>query len=97
MLRQDLIFTIALVVVVKYTLLMSNLLTTQQAAIVLGVTDSRVRQLVLSGKLPSEKFGHLNMIREDDLELVKDIKRGRPPNAKPDEATPSKIKRRERD
>lgn len=55
------------------------LLTTQQAAEKLGLTDSRVRQLILEGRLPAQKFGHLNMIREQDLALVEDIKRGRPP------------------
>jgi excisionase family DNA binding protein len=65
-----------------------QLLTTQQAAERLGITDSRVRQLVLEGRLPAQKFGHLNMIREQDLELVSDIKRGRPP--KKDKKTVSK-------
>jgi excisionase family DNA binding protein len=55
-----------------------ELLTTQQAAERLGLTDSRVRQLVLEGRLPAQKFGHLNMIRVQDLALVADIKRGRP-------------------
>jgi len=58
-----------------------QLLTTQQAAERLGLTDSRVRQLVIEGKLPAQKFGHLNMIREQDLRLVAGIKRGRPPKA----------------
>jgi excisionase family DNA binding protein len=55
-----------------------ELLTTQQAAERLGLTDSRVRQLILEGRLPAQKFGHLNMIREKDLAVVADIKRGRP-------------------
>jgi excisionase family DNA binding protein len=58
------------------------LLTTQQAAERLGLTDSRVRQLVLEGRLPAQKFGHLHMIREGDLSLVSHIKRGRPPKSK---------------
>jgi excisionase family DNA binding protein len=56
-----------------------ELLTTQQAAERLRLTDSRVRQLILEGRLPAQKFGHLNMIREKDLAVVADIKRGRPP------------------
>jgi excisionase family DNA binding protein len=56
-----------------------RLLTTQEAAERLGLTDSRVRQLVLEGRSPAQKFGHLNMIREQDLQLVSNIKRGRPP------------------
>jgi excisionase family DNA binding protein len=56
-----------------------QLLTTQQAAERLGLTDSRIRQLILEGRLPAQKFGHLNMIREQDLKTVAGIKRGRPP------------------
>ena len=55
---------------------MDKWLTTQQAAERLQLTDSRVRQLILEGRLPAQKFGHLNMIREDDLPLVAGIKRG---------------------
>lgn len=58
---------------------MSTLLTTQQAAAKLGVTESRVRQLVLNGKLPAEKFGRDLAIKESDLKLVEDRKLGRPP------------------
>jgi excisionase family DNA binding protein len=58
---------------------MSTLLTTQQAAAKLGVTGSRVRQLVLNGKLPAEKFGRDLAIKESDLKLVEDRKLGRPP------------------
>jgi excisionase family DNA binding protein len=67
---------------------MGTLLTTQEAAERLGLTDSRVRQLVLEGKLPAQKFGRAHVIREEDLELVADIKRGRPPKAdkKPEES-----------
>jgi hypothetical protein len=32
--------------------------------------------------LPAQKFGHLKMIREQDLALVFNIKRGRPPKTK---------------
>ncbi len=58
---------------------MSAALTTRQAAERLGVTVSRVRHLVLEGRLPAEKFGRDLVIREDDLELVADRKPGRPP------------------
>ncbi len=57
---------------------MDKWLTTQEAAEKLGVTDSRVRQLILEGRLPAQKFGRANMIREEDLNLVKDRKPGRP-------------------
>ena len=57
---------------------MEELLTTRQAADRLGITDGRVRQLILEGRLPSIKFGRSNVIRADDLSLVEGIKRGRP-------------------
>jgi len=55
-----------------------NLLTTQDAADRLGVTTGRVRILILTGRLPAEKFGRAHMIREEDLKLVEDRKPGRP-------------------
>lgn len=58
---------------------MSTSLTTQQAAAKLGVTVSRVRQLVLNGRLPAEKFGRDLVIKESDLKLVEDRRPGRPP------------------
>lgn len=63
------------------TSLMSAALTTRQAAERLGVTDSRIRHLVLEGRLPAEKFGRDLVIRERDLRLVEDRKVGRPPKA----------------
>lgn len=58
-------------------------LTAKQVAEKLNVNDSRVRQLINSGKLPAEKYGNLWLIDEKDLELVKDRKpTGRPPKAK---------------
>jgi len=58
---------------------MSASLTTRAAAERLGVTVSRVRQLVLEGRLPAEKFGRDLVIKESDLKRVKDRKPGRPP------------------
>jgi excisionase family DNA binding protein len=59
-------------------MVMGKKLTTNEAAQVLGISTARVRQLVLSGKLPAEKFGRDLMIDEVDLEAVKDRKPGRP-------------------
>ena len=56
-----------------------DLLTTQQAAEELGVTDSRVRQLIISGKLPAQSFGRSHVIRRSDLKKVVIGNRGRPP------------------
>jgi excisionase family DNA binding protein len=58
---------------------MSNkILTAKQAAKALGVNDSRIRQLILVGRLPAQKFGPVWMIKEKDLSKVADRKPGRP-------------------
>jgi excisionase family DNA binding protein len=53
-------------------------LTTRQAADKLGVSDARVRAMIKAGQLRAQKFGHIHMINENDLKLVKDRKVGRP-------------------
>jgi excisionase family DNA binding protein len=55
-----------------------KLLTTKDAAERLGVTVTRVQQLIAAGSLPAEKMGRDYFIQEDDLKLVADRKRGRP-------------------
>lgn len=62
---------------------MESLLTTEEAAARLGVTSARVRAMILAGRLPAQKFGHVHMIQEADLKLVEGRKTGRPPNPKP--------------
>ena len=56
-----------------------NLLTTREVAERLGVTVTRVQQLILAERLPAEKKGRDYFINEDDLKLVEDRKPGRPP------------------
>jgi excisionase family DNA binding protein len=56
-----------------------NTLTTEQAAERLGVTPSRVRVLIRSGRLPAQRFGRSHVINEADLKLVAERKTGRPP------------------
>ena len=58
---------------------MPALLTTQQAGEILGVNASRVRQFILEGRLPAIKLGRDNLIREEDLNLVRDRRTGRRP------------------
>ncbi|HEX8289806.1 MAG TPA: helix-turn-helix domain-containing protein [Pyrinomonadaceae bacterium] len=48
-----------------------KLLTTQETAQLLGLTDGRVRQMILDGTIPAEKFGRQNMIKRSDAEKVK--------------------------
>lgn len=56
-----------------------DLLTTKQVAEKLGVSMRRIRALIESGQLPSKQYGRDHLIKESDLELVKDRKPGRPP------------------
>lgn len=57
-------------------------LTTKQAAEKLGVTESRIRQLIAEGRLKSEKLGHINVILEKDLGKIAPRPIGRPKKAK---------------
>jgi excisionase family DNA binding protein len=55
-----------------------KLLTTKEAGEILGVNASRVRQLILSGRLPATKLGRDLFIKEKDLKKVAVRKPGRP-------------------
>jgi len=46
---------------------MSRFYTTESAAEYLGVTPARVRQLIMEGRLKSEKYGRDHLIQEVDL------------------------------
>lgn len=46
---------------------MGKLYTTESAAEYLGVTPSRVRQLILEERLESEKYGRDHLIKEECL------------------------------
>jgi site-specific DNA-methyltransferase (adenine-specific) len=46
---------------------MGNLLTTQAAALILGVSQARVRKLITDGRLPAEKRGRDLLIHETDI------------------------------
>jgi excisionase family DNA binding protein len=54
------------------------LMTAKQAARELGVSDSRVRQLVLAGRLKASRHGRALAIDPDDLYTVWTRKAGRP-------------------
>lgn len=45
---------------------MTDYLTTQQAADILGVDSSAVRRLCIDGVLTAEKFGHMWRIKHDE-------------------------------
>ena len=60
-----------------------KLLTTKEAATLLGVTDRRVRAMIGAGQLPAHQLGRDYAIEEKALEAVAKIERkpGRPPKA----------------
>ena len=47
---------------------MRKLYTTEAAAEFLGVTPARVRQLIVEGRLKSEKYGQDHLIKEPELQ-----------------------------
>lgn len=57
---------------------MNKLYTTESAAEYLGVTPSRVRQLILEERLDSEKHGRDHLITEECLILYKTTGKKRP-------------------
>jgi len=61
---------------------MENFYTTEEAAQFLGVTASRIRQLILEKRLKSRKMGRDHFISNGELVLFSEQgkkKRGRPP------------------
>ena len=64
---------------------MNNLtdrLTTKEAAQILGITDGRVRQMILKGQLPAQRFGRVLAISRGDLEVLQGRQTGRPRKGK---------------
>lgn len=60
--------------------------TTSEAAEVLGVSAARIRQMVLAGDLPAEKFGRDLVITREAIEGARQrkTKPGPAPKQKPD-------------
>ena len=63
---------------------MNNHLTTTQTAELLGVSPSRVRQLILANRLPAQKIGRDLFVKEHDAIKFASINRphGRPKKEK---------------
>jgi len=59
-----------------------SLITTKEAAEKLGVSVRRVQAMITDGTLPAVKLGRDYVVKETDLELIKDRKPGRPPKEK---------------
>jgi len=59
--------------------MLEGYITTKEAAQILDISEGRIRQLVADGRLPAVKVGQTNLVKETDLELVRERKRtGRP-------------------
>lgn len=72
----------------------TNHYTTNEAAIELGVTSARVRQMILNGELEAEKFGRDLMITAEALDAARARKTA--PGPEPKKRGPSRVKRTSR-
>lgn len=59
-----------------------DLIGTKEASERLEISQKRVQALIKNGQLPAEKVGRDWLIKESDLELVKERKVGRPKKKK---------------
>lgn len=57
---------------------MKDLISSKEAAEKLGLSIRRVQALITYGRLPAQKIGNSYIVREKDLELVKERTPGRP-------------------
>ena len=55
-----------------------KLVTVTEAALELGISARRVRAIIQAGRLPAQMMGRTWVIKEKDLEKVRDRKPGRP-------------------
>jgi excisionase family DNA binding protein len=57
--------------------MINGYLTTNEAARVLGVSDARVRQLILDRRIPAVKVGNTLVIKQSALERFQHKRNGR--------------------
>ena len=57
---------------------LTDRVTTKEAARILGITDGRVRQMILKGQLPAKRFGRALTLPRSDVESLQRRKAGRP-------------------
>ncbi|MCI0663108.1 MAG: excisionase family DNA-binding protein [Acidobacteria bacterium] len=60
---------------------MTDRVTTKEAAQILGVTDGRVRQMIIKGQLRAKRFGRALTLSRSDVESLRGRKIGRPKKA----------------
>jgi excisionase family DNA binding protein len=61
---------------------LNNRVTTKEAAQILGVSDGRVRQMILKGQLSAKRFGRALTLSRSDVETLRGRKVGRPKKGK---------------
>jgi excisionase family DNA binding protein len=61
---------------------LADRVTTKEAARILGVTDGRVRQMILKGQLRAKRFGRALTLSRGDVESLRGRKAGRPKKGK---------------
>lgn len=57
---------------------LTDRVTTKEAARILGVTDGRVRQMILKGQLSAKRFGRALTLSRSDVESLRGRQAGRP-------------------
>jgi excisionase family DNA binding protein len=62
-----------------------KLIGTKEASSRLAISQQRIQALIKVGRLPAEKVGRDWLIKEVDLERVRNRPIGRPPKKKPNE------------
>src|SRR5215468_5108521 len=61
---------------------LADRVTTKEAARILGITDGRVRQMILKGQLRAKRFGRALTLSRSDVESLRGRKTGRPKKGK---------------
>jgi excisionase family DNA binding protein len=56
----------------------TNRITTKEAAQILGISDRRVRQMILNGQLSAKRFGRTLTLSRSDVERLRASRVGRP-------------------
>ncbi len=62
---------------------LTDRVTTKEAARILGITDGRVRQMILKGQLSAKRFGRALTLSRSDVESLRGRKAGRPKKGRP--------------
>lgn len=81
----------------KMTDSVENLISMTEAAEKLGISRKRVFDFIKAERLPAQKIGKTYVIREVDLELVRERKTGRPVAKNPSKAALAKRHQREQE